>query len=142
MLLDILLIIGILALPAIAQLYITSTYNKFKKKKNTEKISGFEVARKILDANGLEEIDIVSTSGTLTDHYDPSRKVVRLSQDNFDGESIAAMAVAAHECGHAIQHKEGYSLMRIRTLLVPIVNIGTSISYYIILIGTTRQRDD
>ena len=139
MLLDILLIIGILALPAIAQLYITSTYNKFKKKKNTEKISGFEVARKILDANGLEEIDIVSTSGTLTDHYDPSRKVVRLSQDNFDGESIAAMAVAAHECGHAIQHKEGYSLMRIRTLLVPIVNIGTSISYYIILIGFLFQ---
>jgi len=136
---DLLLILAIILLPLLAQFYITSTYNSYKKKNNTEKLSGFEVARKILDANGLEDIDIVSTSGTLSDHYDPSRRVVRLSNDNFNGESVAAMAVAAHECGHAIQHKEGYSLMKIRSMLVPVVNIATSLSYYIIVAGFLFQ---
>lgn len=139
MMYDLLLILAIILLPLLAQFYITSTYNSYKKKNNTEKLSGFEVARKILDANGLEDIDIVSTSGTLSDHYDPSRRVVRLSNDNFNGESVAAMAVAAHECGHAIQHKEGYSLMKIRSMLVPVVNIATSLSYYIIVAGFLFQ---
>jgi len=139
MIIDIVLIIAIIAVPLLAQLYIKSTYGKYSEIDNDSKISGFEVARKILDANGLNSIDIVSTSGTLTDHYDPRRKVVRLSNDVFNGNSIASMAVAAHECGHAIQDKESYSLLKIRSLLVPVVNIGTSISYYIILIGFIFQ---
>ena len=84
-------------------------------------------------------MDIVAVPGTLTDHYDPSRKVVRLSQSNFNDNSIAAMAVAAHECGHAIQDKEGYTMMRIRSLLVPVVKIGTGLSYIIIVIGFIFQ---
>lgn len=139
MIIDIVLIIAIIAVPLLAQLYIKSTYGKYSEIDNDSKISGFEVARKILDANGLNSIDIVSTSGTLTDHYDPRRKVVRLSNDVFNGNSIASMAVAAHECGHAIQDKESYSLLKIRSLLVPVVNIGTSISYYVILIGFIFQ---
>lgn len=129
------LIAVIIAIPAIAQGLITITYKKYSGIDNTEKLSGFEVARKILDANGLEQMDIVSTPGTLTDHYDPRRKVVRLSQSNFDDNSIAAMAVAAHECGHAIQDKEGYFMLRLRSFIYPIVNIGTKLSYAIILIG-------
>lgn len=139
MVLDIILIVAILALPAIAQGLIMSTYKKYKAEVNGKQISGFEVARKILDANGLEDMDIVATSGQLTDHYDPKRKVVRLSQDIFDGSSVAAMAVAAHECGHAIQDKEGYVMMRLRSLIYPVVNIGTSISYFIIVIGFLFQ---
>lgn len=139
MVLDIILIVAILALPAIAQGLIMSTYKKYKAEVNGKQISGFEVARKILDANGLEDMDIVATSGQLTDHYDPKRKVVRLSQDIFDGSSVASMAVAAHECGHAIQDKEGYVMMRLRSLIYPVVNIGTSISYFIIVIGFLFQ---
>ena len=139
MYINIILIIAIIAVPFIAQLYIKSSYGKYSDIDNNKKISGFEVARKILDANGLNSIDIVTTSGTLSDHYDPRRKVVRLSDDVFNGNSIASMAVAAHECGHAIQDKEAYSLLKIRSLLVPVVNLGTSISYYIILIGFIFQ---
>lgn len=133
--LNIVLIIAILTLPAIAQALITVRYKKYSKEENSVNLSGFETARKILDANGLGDIDIVSTPGTLTDHYDPSRKVVRLSQSNFDDTSIAAMAVAAHECGHAIQDKEGYFMMRLRSAIVPVVKIGTGLSYIIITIG-------
>lgn len=133
--LNIVLIIAILTLPAIAQALITVRYKKYSKEENSVNLSGFETARKILDANGLGDMDIVSTPGTLTDHYDPSRKVVRLSQSNFDDTSIAAMAVAAHECGHAIQDKEGYFMMRLRSAIVPVVKIGTGLSYIIITIG-------
>lgn len=139
MVLDIILIAAIITIPLIAQGLIMSSYNKYGAIDNAKKISGFEVARKILDANGLNKIDIVTTSGTLSDHYDPKRKVVRLSEDIFNGESIASMAVAAHECGHAIQDKEAYSLLRIRSLLVPAVNVGTGLSYIIIVIGFAFQ---
>ena len=137
--LDIALIIAIIAIPVLSQVYINATYKKYKEISNNNNLSGFEVARKILDANGLNDIDIVSTSGELTDHYDPRRKVVRLSNDIFNGTSVASLSVAAHECGHAVQDREGYALMKIRSLLVPVVNIGTSISYYVILIGFIFQ---
>ena len=105
-----------------AQSFISSSYNKYKKVSNNKNISGSEVARIILDKNGLNDIHVVEVSGELTDHYDPTRKVVRLSSSIFHGNSIAAMAVAAHECGHAIQDKENYTFMRIRSSLVPVVN--------------------
>lgn len=136
---DIILIIAILTIPAIAQGFISLSYKKYSEVKCSQGLSGFEVARKILDANNLEEVHIVATEGYLSDHYDPSRKVVRLSQSNFDGDSIAAIAVAAHECGHAIQDKEGYLLMKLRSLIVPVVRIGTGLSYVIILIGFIFQ---
>lgn len=109
---DTILILLIIIIPLLAQLKIQSSYNRYKRVENNKKKSGFEVAREILDKNGLEDIYIVEIKGELTDHYDPTKKVVRLSTDIFHGETIAAAAVAAHECGHAIQDKKSsiYSL--------------------------------
>ena len=139
MLIQIILFIAIITIPAIAQAFITISYKKYSEVQNGEKLSGFEVARKILDANNLKDMDIVSTPGTLTDHYDPSRKVVRLSTDNFNDDSVAAVSVASHECGHAIQDKEGYFLLRLRSIIFPIVRIGTALSYIIIVVGCLLQ---
>jgi len=132
---DILLYIVILIIPIIAQIRVTSAYNRFKKLENSNNLSGFEVARKILDANGLEDIYVVETSGNLTDHYDPSRKVIKLSKDIFHGNTIASASVAAHECGHAIQDKDNYTFMRIRSFLVPVVNLVSGASWLVIAIG-------
>ena len=132
---DLLYIVGILVIPLAAQLWVMANYNKFKKQELAKRISGFEVARKILDENGLEKVHIVEIKGTLSDHYDPSRKVLRLSTDAFHGETVAAASIAAHEVGHAIQDKEGYVWMKIRSLIYPVVRIGTSLSYAVILIG-------
>lgn len=118
-----------------AQFRINSAYSKYKKIDNSKKITGSEVARNILDANGLSNIYVVETKGTLTDHYDPTRKVIRLSSEIFHGETIASLSVAAHECGHAIQDKEGYSFMRIRSKLVPVVNLVSYLGYFGIIIG-------
>ena len=136
---DTILIFLIIIIPLLAQLKIQSSYNRYKRVENNKKKSGFEVAREILDKNGLEDIYIVEIKGELTDHYDPTKKVVRLSTDIFHGETIAAAAVAAHECGHAIQDKESYTFLRIRSAIYPVVNVATSISYYIILIGFLMQ---
>ena len=132
---NLLIIILMLIIPAIAQLFVTISFSKYKQIENEENITGFEVARKILDANGLKNIYVVETKGNLTDHYDPKRKVVRLSTDIYKGTTVASIAVAAHECGHALQDKDGYLYMRIRSMIVPIVNFATSISYFIIFLG-------
>lgn len=124
-----------LIVPLIAQIYINVCHDKYRKIENKNRITGFEVARKILDANGLKDIYIVETRGNLTDHYDPRRKTVKLSSEVFHGDSIVSMAVAAHECGHAIQDKEGYLFMKIRSFIFPIVSFGTKIAYVILLIG-------
>ena len=112
-----------------AQFNINSNYKKFSKIKVKSGLSGQEVARKILDANGLQNIHIVETQGELSDHYDPRRKVIRLSHTIFHEDSISSVGVAAHECGHAIQDKEGYSFMRIRSALVPFVNFVSYLGY-------------
>ena len=136
---DTILILLIIIIPLLAQLKIQSSYNRYKRVENNKKKSGFEVAREILDKNGLEDIYIVEIKGELTDHYYPTKKVVRLSTDIFHGETIAAAAVAAHECGHAIQDKESYTFLKIRSAIYPVVNVATSISYYIILLGFLMQ---
>lgn len=118
-----------------AQGYISLSYSKYSKKRNSKAITGAEVAREILDKNGLDNVYVVEQSGHLTDHYDPSRKVVRLSSHVFHGKSIASLAVAAHECGHAIQDKEGYTPMRIRSMIVPAVNFSSYAGYFAIIIG-------
>ncbi|MBO5095344.1 MAG: zinc metallopeptidase [Bacilli bacterium] len=118
-----------------AQFSISSNYKKYSGIKNNKNISGSEIARIILDKNGLNNIYVVETSGELTDHYDPSRKVVRLSKNIYRGTSIASISVAAHEVGHAIQDKEGYSFMRIRSFLVPIVNLTTYLGYFGLIIS-------
>ncbi len=137
--LDNLLTYGLLILAFIvvvaAQAKITSAYNKFKRVKSKGNLSGQEVARRILDENGLKDIYIVEVRGELTDHYDPSRKVIRLSHEVFHGTSIASLSVAAHECGHAIQDKVGYTMMRIRSALVPLVNFVTYLGYFGLIVS-------
>jgi hypothetical protein len=129
-----LFIIG-LAIVLVAQSKVNGAFNKYKRVKTTKGMSGFEVARLILDKNGLENIHVVETKGNLTDHYDPSRKVIRLSKEIFHGDSIASVAVAAHEVGHAIQHKQKYIYMSIRSMLAPVVNIVTHIGYFVMFIS-------
>ncbi len=136
---DILLYLAIIIIPVIAQINISVSYSKYKKINNSKGLSGFEVARKILDANGLEDIYVVETGGNLSDHYDPSRKVIKLSKDIFNGDTIAAASVAAHECGHAIQDKDNYTFMRIRSFLVPVVNLASSFSWIVIFIGLMSE---
>jgi len=119
----------------IAQMYVTSSYNKYKNYDTKKKMTGFDTARKILDSNGLKDVTIVETKGNLTDHYDPKRKVVRLSTEIYHGISIASVSVAAHECGHAIQDKENYSFLKFRNTIVPFVNFSTKIGYLVIIIG-------
>ena len=130
-------ILGIISLliTAIAQIYISVTYSKYSQVKSKNKLSGFETAKKILEKNNLEKLYVVETQGTLTDHYDPRAKVVRLSHDIFNGDSISSIAVAAHECGHAIQDKENYTFLRIRASLVPFVNLSSRAGYVAILLG-------
>ena len=119
----------------IAQIYVNNSYNKYKYQSVQKKVTGYETARKILDKNGLKSIKIVEIQGNLTDHYDPIKKVVSLSSDIYNGDTIAAVSVAAHECGHAIQHKEGYFFLKIRNAIIPFVNFSTKIGYLVIVIG-------
>ena len=130
----ILVIIGFL-ITLIAQIFVNSSYKKYKKVSVKSGLKGFEVARKMLDSNGLTNVKIEEVKGELTDHYDPTSKVVRLSTDIYHGSTIASNSVAAHECGHAIQDKEGYFFLRLRANLVPIVNISSKLGYFAILIG-------
>ena len=118
-----------------AQIKINSTYGKYKNIKLNKNISGQEVARMILDSNGMNDIHVVETQGELTDHYDPRREVVRLSKQIFHDNAIASVAVAAHEVGHAIQDKENYIFMKIRSILVPVVNFITYIGYIVAFIS-------
>ena len=124
-----------LIITSLAQFFITTTYSKYKKVEAVSNKRGYQVAREILDKHGLRKIKVEEVSGNLTDHYDPASKVVRLSEDIYSGTSIASVSVAAHECGHAIQDKIGYTPMRIRAKLVPVVNFSTKIGYLVIVIG-------
>lgn len=124
-----------LIITALAQFYVTSSYNKYKQKNNENNKKGCDVAREILDKNGLKNIKVLETTGILTDHYDPKGKVIKLSKDIYEGNTIASVSVAAHECGHAIQDKVGYKPLKIRASLVPIVNFSTKFGYIIIMIG-------
>lgn len=119
----------------LAQIYVNNSYNKYKCQNLKKKTTGSLVAREILDRNGLKKVKVVEVSGKLTDHYDPRKKIVSLSSDIYHGETIASASVAAHECGHAIQDKDGYIFLKIRSLLVPIVNFSTKIGYFVVMIG-------
>lgn len=132
---QLLIIVLILIIPVCASIYCQSTYNKYKRIKTEKEKTGFEVAREILDKNGLKDVHIVETSGVMSDHYDPRRKVVRLSHEVFHGSTIASISIAAHEVGHAIQDKEKYLYMRIRAFIFPIVNIASYFAYILIIIS-------
>ena len=119
----------------LTQVFVSSSYSKYSKVKNERHITGKDAARYLLDKNHLEEVEVVEIGGYLSDHYDPSKKIVRLSRNVYNGDSVASVAVACHECGHAIQDKEGYSFMRIRARLVPFVNFASYAGYVALMLG-------
>ena len=122
-----------------SQAYINGMYNKTKRIISKKGMSGRDVARKILDSNGLSHVKVVETDGVLSDHYDPRGKIVRLSSDIYNNNSLASVAVASHECGHAIQDKNNYLFLRFRNSIIPLVNFVSHIGYIVILISIFGQ---
>ncbi len=125
----------LLIIPLWAQSRVKSAYKKYSKVPNSSGMTGAEVARKILDENGLYSVSVEEVRGHLSDHYDPRSKTVRLSSGNFHGYSVAGAAIAAHEVGHAIQDEQDYAPLRFRHKLVPVANLGSNFSYFVILAG-------
>lgn len=130
----------ILVVPAIilslwAQTRVTSTFEKYSKYSSQRRVTGMEAARKILDFNGLHNIRVERISGKLTDHYDPKNNVIRLSESVYASDSIAAMGVAAHEAGHAVQHSEKYMPIKIRNTILPVANIGSHLAVPLAILG-------
>lgn len=132
---DLILILFIIIVPLIAEIKVKMNYNTYSKQKNSLNMTGKEVARKILDNNGLNYVDILQTKGSLTDHYNPLTKKIFLSENTYGSKSIAAAAVAAHEVGHAIQDKESYSYLRFRNKMVPFVNFTSRAATILIFIS-------
>ena len=118
-----------------ANIKINSTYSKYSKKQNSGKLTGKEVAEKILEMNGLSNVKVGRINGSLTDHYDPRNKTISLSDGIYNSNSISACAVAAHEVGHAIQDKERYSMLVFRSKLVPVVNFTSRLSSILVFSG-------
>lgn len=118
-----------------AQGKINTTFNKFLRVRGSYGYNGYEVARRILDSNGLYDIPIELTRGNLTDHYDPRNRVMRLSREVYEGSSLASAGVAAHECGHALQHSEGYAPLVVRNAIAPIAAIGSQAAWFFIIIA-------
>ncbi len=130
----------VLVLPAvifamIASAKVNSTFDRYSKVRNQGGLTGAEAARKILDSAGLSNVSIERVSGKLSDHYDPRTNVIRLSDSVYDQPTPAAVGVAAHECGHAIQHATGYLPIKIRSAIIPITNIGSQLSIPIVILG-------
>jgi uncharacterized protein len=120
---------------AYAQSKVKSTFNKYLKIRNSYGHTGYEIARRILDANGLQDVPVELVGGRLSDHYDPRKRVLRLSQDVYNSNSLASVGVAAHECGHAIQHLEGYAPLIVRNAIAPVASIGSQASWLFIIGG-------
>jgi len=118
-----------------AQAKVKAAYNKYSKVRSYIGLPGSQVARRILDDNGCRDVKVEQTGGVLSDHYDPARKVLRLSPQVYQGNSIASAGIAAHEAGHALQHHEGYGLLKLRTAIVPTVQIGSWIGPIIFIVG-------
>ena len=114
---------------------VRSLFNRYSKDRTYNGMTGAMAAERILRANGITDVTIVQTAGTLTDNYNPSNHTLNLSQSVYGGQNISAVAVAAHECGHAIQHAQAYPLLMLRKALVPVCNIGSIGSYIAILLG-------
>ena len=124
-----------------AQMRVNSTYQKYAKVPSRTGMTGAQAAQKILGMSGIYDVRIEHVGGNLTDHYDPANKVLRLSDSVYGSTSIAAIGVAAHECGHAIQHQQGYVPLTLRSAIVPVANIGSTLAWPLILIGLLFTRN-
>ena len=130
----------ILVLPAVifslwASIRVNTTFKKYSKIRSMRGITGAEAARRLLDANGLQHIRIEQIPGNLTDHYDPRSDVIRLSESVYGNTSVAAVGVACHEAGHAVQHAENYAPVKIRAAIIPVTNIGSRLAIPLIILG-------
>ena len=130
----ILVLIGV-ALSLWAQGRVNSTFSRYSRVRSMTGMTGAEAARRLLNAQGIYDVTVQQIAGELTDHYDPRTKTVNLSQSVYGATSVAAIGVAAHECGHAMQDNEGYAPLRFRSALVPVANFGSSLSWPLILLG-------
>lgn len=129
------MMIPVLLLSVFASIKVKSTFSKYSRVASASGMTGAEVATQILRRNGLTNVSVTETGGFLSDHYDPLKKVVRLSPDVYRSNSISAIGVAAHETGHAVQHAKAYSPLVLRNMMVPVANIGSSLSWIIIIAG-------
>ena len=129
------LFIGIMVLGLIVQGVLQSKFGKYSKVPLPSGMSGAEVAQKMLHDNGIYDVKVVPAQGMLTDHYNPATKTVALSEGVYSSRSVAAAAVAAHECGHAVQHAMGYAPLKMRSALVPVVSFASNIVQWVLLIG-------
>ena len=130
----------ILVLPALmfslwAQAKVKSTFNRYSRERTYSGMTGYEAARRILAANGLYNVQVERVAGSLTDHYDPKANVIRLSDSVFNSNSVAAVGVAAHEAGHAVQYAQSYAPIKLRAAIIPVTQIGSQLSIPLVLIG-------
>lgn len=114
---------------------VRSTYSRYQRVRSASGLTGSEAAQRILYYSGIHDVRVEHVSGNLTDHYDPHSKVLRLSDSTYSSPSVAAIGVAAHECGHAVQHAKGYAPLSLRSALVPVANFGSTIAWPLIIIG-------
>ena len=129
------LILPCIIFSMIASSRVNSTFKKYSAQYSQRRLTGAEAARRVLQHNGVSGVRIERVSGNLTDHYDPRTNVIRLSDSVYNSTSVAAIGVAAHECGHAIQHAHGYAALKLRSASVPVANIGSKLSWPLILLG-------
>ncbi len=131
----IILVLPVMILALIAQARVNSVFKKYSKISSKRGFTGAQAARRVLDANGLSNVRIERVSGNLTDHYDPRSNVIRLSDATHDSTSAAAIGVAAHEAGHAVQHATGYLPIKVRAAIIPLTNIGSRLAVPLIILG-------
>ena len=129
------IMIAVMILSFVVQRILNSRFEKYSGIPNGARLSGAQVAERMLAAHGIHDVKVTSVSGTLTDHYNPKTKTVNLSEGVYNGTSIAAAAVAAHECGHVIQHATGYAPLKLRSALVPVVSFAGNIVSWVLLLG-------
>ena len=125
-----------------AQSKVRGNYAKYSKVRNDQGLTGAQVARHVLDSNGLYNVPVEAVPGELTDHYDPRKRVLRLSQGVYGVPSVAAIGIAAHEAGHAIQHAKAYLPLQARTAIVPVVNIGSNFGFIVLFAGLLLANQD
>lgn len=136
----ILVLIGVV-ISLIASAGVNSAFTKYSKVRNSRGITGAEAAERVLHSAGIYDVRVEKVAGNLSDHYDPRSKVLRLSEGVYSQATVAAVGVATHECGHAIQHASGYAPLHLRSVLVPIANFGSRIAWPLILIGLLFSRE-
>lgn len=133
--LDLILLLPAMALALYAQFKVKSTYNKFAQVASNSGFTGKSVAQRLLQENGVHDVTVEETPGTLTDHYDPTSRTLRLSSDIYRSNSVAALGIAAHETGHAMQHALGYGPLQVRNAIIPVTRFGSSMAIPLFLIG-------